>query len=678
MQTETLLLLILAGIIALLVSVFQYVYKNKSTPKLGVLFAFLRFITLFSVFLLLINPTINKLSTFVEKPNLVVAIDNSSSIKHLNQDKKAYEFIDRLLNNQQLNDKFNIKTYSFGESFRTSDSITFSEKQTNIYEAFNQLNQIYRQTQAPTLLITDGNQTYGNDYQFAHLKYKQPIFPIILGDTIKYTDLKIQQLNVNKYAYYKNKFPVEAILVYNGNGNINSKFVVSIGNTTVYSEAVNFSKTKNSQVLTFHLPANTIGVENYKATLIPLEQEKNKVNNTRNFTVEVLNQKTRVAIVSDMLHPDLGALKKSIESNQQRLVTVLKPNEVEIQEVVDFQLFILYQPNNKFSPLIKELNAQNKNQLVVIGPKTDLNFLNAISKDYQIEITNQLENYQAELNINYAPFLVSDINFKSFPPLLSNYGGVSFSVPFEVILNKTVNGISTESPLLATIEIGNTKKGILLGENIWQWRAKSFLNTKSFNEFDDFVGKLVQYLASNKQKNRLNIEYESFYNGNNHVIVKAELFNKNYVFDSRGALNITVTNQDTKETQTFPFVLRNSNYQVDLSGLPPAKYSFTVRNQHENISKSGQFQILEYYVEQQFLNANVKKLQLLAENSLGSSYFVANTQNVVDNLLNDKRFVSIQKSVKKRMSLIDWKYLLAIIAFSLGIEWFLRKYNGLI
>lgn len=678
MQTETLLLLILAAIIALLVSVFQYVYKNKSTSKKqGVLFAFLRFVSIFSVLLLLINPTINKLSPFVEKPNLVLAIDNSSSVKHLNQNQKAKAFVNGILHSQRLNEKFNIKAYAFGESFKVLDSVTFTEKQTNIYEAFGQLNQIYKQAIAPTLLITDGNQTFGNDYQFAHLKYKQPIYPIILGDTVKYTDLKIQQLNVNKYAYYKNKFPVEVILVYNGNGNVRSKFMVSQGNSTVYSKDVNFSKTENSKVLTFYLPANSMGVGNYRATLTPLEQEKNKTNNTRNFSVEVLNQKTRIAVVSDILHPDLGALKKSIESNEQRSVSILNTKEV-MRDLLDFQLFILYQPNNKFKLLIEELNAQNKNQFIVIGPKTDLNFINAVSKNYQVEVTQQLENYQAELNGSYAPFMVNDIDFESFPPLLSNYGEVSFSVPIETILNKTVNGISTGQPLLATFEINNSRKAILLGENLWQWRAQSFLNTESFEEFDNFMGKMVQYLASNQKKSRLNVDYESFYNGSNNVIVKAELFNKNYVFDPRGALSITVTNQSNQETKTFPFILKNNNYQVDLSGLPPSKYSFTVRSQRDNISRSGQFQILEYYVEQQFLNANVNKLQQLAKNSSGSSYFIADTRQVEDDLLNDNRFVAIQKSVKKQMALIDWKYLLALIALSLGIEWFLRKYNGLI
>src|SRR6056300_273520 len=211
MQTETILYIILAGIIALLVAIFQYLSKKKSMSKLGVLFAFLRFITVYLAILLLINPTFEKVKPFTEKPDLVVAIDNSSSIKHLNQNVKTMEFIGQLKDNERLNDKFNIEVYTFGESLKASDSITFSEKQTNIDGAFSQLTQIYKEANAPTLLVSDGNQTFGNDYQFAFNQYKHPVFPIILGDTVQYTDLKIQQLNVNKYAFHKNKFPVEAI-----------------------------------------------------------------------------------------------------------------------------------------------------------------------------------------------------------------------------------------------------------------------------------------------------------------------------------------------------------------------------------------------------------------------------------------------------------------------------------
>ena len=677
MQTETLLYIILAGIIALLLALFQYGTKKRRLSKLNMLFSFLRFISIFSVLLLLINPKFDQVTLSTEKPNLIIAVDNSNSIIHLNQDKKVRDLVETISTNTDLKDKFNLEFYTFGSHLKNSDSITFLEKQTNIDNAFNGLSQIYKQSTSPTLIITDGNQTFGNDYEFAFSKYKQPIYPIILGDTVTYTDLKIEQLNVNKYAYLKNRFPIEAILVYNGNTNVNSKLEVSQGNNTVYSETVRFTKTNNSKVVNFTLPALSVGVSSYKATLIPIENEKNKINNSKNFAVEVIDQKTKIAIISDFSHPDLGALKKSIESNEQRSVSFLNSTEI-ISQINDFQLIILYQPNNKFNNLFEVLNSENKNKFVIIGTKTDLNFLNRIEKNYQYEITQQLEDYQAELNLNYSPFIINAIDFESFPPLKSNYGSVNFTIPFQFILNKTVRGVSTKEPLLATFETNNRREAVLFGENIWQWRAQSYINSKSFNPFDDFIGKLVQYLASNKRKSRLDLEYEPFYNGSTNIIIKAQFFDKNYQFDSRETLSITLKDDILGEERVFPLILKNNNYQVDLSNLSPSRYSFTVKASGENISKSGNFQILEYNVEQQFLNANVTKLQQLATNSLGTSYFIDSTENLINDLLIDNRYIPIQKSNKNSLPLIDWKYLLILIALSLSTEWFLRKYNGLI
>ncbi len=677
MQTETIIYIILAAIIALFLALFQYFTKEKSMSKLNMLFSFLRFLTIFSILLLIINPKFNQVTLSTEKPNLVIAVDNSNSIIHLNQDKKVNDLVEKIKTNESLKDKFNLEFYTFGKDFKNSDTLSFTEKQTNIDNAFNQLDQIYKQTNAPTVLITDGNQTFGNDYEFSLSKYKQAIYPVILGDTTTYTDLRIEQLNVNKYPYLKNRFPIETILVYNGNNTITSKFLVTKGSTTVYSETVSFSKENNSKVLNFTLPASNVGVSSYKATLVPIENEKNKINNSKNFAVEVIDEKTKIAVVSDFIHPDLGAIKKSIESNEQRTISLLNTNSI-ISQINDFQLIILYQPNRKFSNLFDLLNKANKNRFVIIGTKTDLNFLNQINKNYKHEVTQQLEEYQSELNLSYSPFLIDDIDFESFPPLKSNYGSVNFTVPFEAILSKTIRGVSIKEPLLATFETNGRREAVLFGENIWQWRAQSFLNTKSFNQFDDFIGKLIQYLASKKRRNRLNLEYESFYNGSTNIIIKAQFFDKNYQFDSRESLNIVIKDDTSDTEKVFPLTLKNNNYQVDLSSLPPSEYSFTIKTTNENISKSGTFQILEYNVEQQFLNANVTKLQQLATNSKGESYFIDNTDNLINDLLSDNRYTPIQKSNKNSLPLIDWKYLLIIIALSLAIEWFLRKYNGLI
>ncbi|AUC81354.1 VWA domain-containing protein [Lacinutrix sp. Bg11-31] len=677
MSTQTLLLIILAGIVALLLALFQYKHKVKEASKKNALFAFFRFLSIFGVLLLLINPKLEQVNVYNEKPNLVVAVDNSNSIKYFNQEENVASIVQRIKEDKKLKNKFNIDVFSFGNTLNASDSLSFTENQTNIDKAFRELSQVYKRTVSPSIIISDGNQTYGNDYEYSAKKYNQPIYPIVIGDTTRYSDLKLKQLNVNKYAFLKNKFPVEAILVYNGDQNVNTKFVVTSGKSTLYSKNLSFSENDNSKILNFTLPANSVGVKSYRASIIPIATEKNKANNSNNFAVEVVDEKTKVAIVSSVLHPDLGMLKKSIETNEQREVVFLKPQEA-INQLNDFQLVIVYQPNNSFSSLFEALKLQNKNKFVIAGSKTDFKFLNKVSENYQHDITSQTEDYQPALNVNYSSFIVDDLDFESFPPLLANFGEPTFSVPFESILYKKIGSINTEEPLLATFEINERREAVLFGESLWKWRAQSFINTEGFNAFDNFTGKLIQYLASNKRKNRLNLDYESFYQGSSNIVMSAQFFNKNYEFDANESLNVIITDKVNKTSKTIPFILKNNNYQVDLSTLPASDYTFTVKATRENISKSGNFKILEYNVEQQFINANVSKLKTIANQSKGGAYFISDYNTLIKDLINDNRYKPMQKSIKNIVPLIDWKYLLALIALTLAIEWFLRKYNGLI
>ncbi|TSE11535.1 VWA domain-containing protein [Aquimarina algiphila] len=676
MQIETILLIIAAFVIALVIALFQYIYKAKNRKKNSLFFAFLRFLSVFSLLLLLINPTFKQKTYYVEKPDLIVAVDNSSSIKNLRQDQSVIKFINQIKENEELNDRFDLVYYSFAGKLKDSLDLSFDQKQTNISKALEELDQIYKNTIAPTIMITDGNQTYGKDYQFSSLGYKQAVYPVVSGDTTAVTDTKIQQLNVNRYAYLKNKFPVEAILTYSGQENVTTTFQVTSGNGVVYSQPITFSQQSNSAVVSFTLPASRAGVIKYIARLVPLTNEKNTVNNDKNFAVEVIDQKTNVLLISDIVHPDLGAIKKSVESNERRSISISKPQEVK--DLDDYQLVILYQPNTRFRKVYEDLNTLKKNYFTIAGTKTDWVFLNKIQNKYTQEITRQTEYYIPRFNTNYSTFLLEDIGFENYPPLIGTFGDISINTNHDPLLYRTISNIETDEVLITAIEENGVREAVLFGEGIWRWRAQNYLDSQGFEDFDDFFGKLIQYLASNKRKSRLNTISESFYYGNANISIKAEYFTKNYEFDRRGNLRISVKNKETEATQTIPMLLKNNSYEVDLSSLSAGNYEYTVTVLGENISRSGSFAILEYDVEQQFLNADVTKLKQVATNTNGKSFHLNQNEALIKELTEDQRYQTIQKSKENVVSLIDWKYLLVIVILLLSIEWFARKYNGLI
>ena len=121
---------------------------------------------------------------------------------------------------------------------------------------------------------------------------------------------------------------------------------------------------------------------------------------------------------------------------------------------------------------------------------------------------------------------------------------------------------------------------------------------------------------------------------------------------------------------------KQNNYQVDLSDLESGEYSFTL-NANSEIKSSGSFSILAFDLEKQFLNANYKKLQRLAENTNGTAYFDENVNELFEELISDNRYKPVLKSTKNVVPLIDLKWLLFLLVILLAIEWFSRKYYGL-
>ncbi|MDX1470526.1 MAG: VWA domain-containing protein [Flavobacteriaceae bacterium] len=679
MSTLTVLYIIIAIVVALSLALFQYKFRSKRRLNGVYLVLFiLRFLTIFAVLLLLINPKFEQSTYYTVRPNLVVAIDNSESIVHLEKTEQVRQFLSQLKQDEELMEKFNIQPYTFGASLQNSDSLNFNATKSNLSEVFERLGEVYDLDVSPTIVVSDGNQTFGQDYVISSRRFKQPVYPVIVGDTVVYTDLKIQQLNANRYSYLNNRFPVEIIAVYDGTANISTQLNIRSGNTIVYSQPLQFSPENNSEVLSFTLPATSVGIMRYRAELVPLEEEKNKVNNYKDFAVEIINQKTNVALVSDIVHPDLGAIKKSIESNQQRSATIVNRTEF-LDKLNDYQMAIIYQPSSNFKNVYDAIDKIGMNKLVILGTESAFNAVNTFQTNYSQEITNQIEDYVPILNRNYSIFNIDDINFSDYPPLKTEFGSLSFSVPNNILIYKSINGIQIEEPLLATFEINNKKEGLLNGEGIWKWRAESYLQNGNFEDFDDFFGKLIQYLSTNVPKSRLSVTYESIYRETDEILVSAQYYDQGYEFDPNANLTITLKNTETENVSSFPLILSGNGYQIDLSGLlEPGDYDFTISVKDENLSRSGKISILDYNVEQQFLNADIKRLSQVAENTGGEVSFIDNYLPLLNSLKDNPDYRSIQKSNKNIVPLVDWKYLLAIIALSLALEWFIRKYNGLV
>jgi energy-coupling factor transporter transmembrane protein EcfT len=673
LESTTLLYIVLAAFAAIIIAVFQYILKNKEKSQLKYWLSFLRFLSIFTILLLIINPSIKKNEIELIKPNLLVAVDNSTSIKYNSQERNVEKFIDKLKTDKELNNKFSINYYGFGNNLFPLDSISFNETQTNLFSPLQELSNLYKTGINPVVLISDGNQTIGNNIEFVN--YKSPVFPFILGDTTQLEDISINQLNVNRFTYINNKFPVELFVNYTGKKPVSKRLSVYYKGNSVYTKQLNFSKEDNVKIESFYLTAALKGTQYYSASIEELENEKNTLNNTKNFSINVIEEQSKILILTSIIHPDLGMLKKAIESNKQRDVTVSKITDFK-RNISDYQLIILYQPINSFEQVFKEISAKNLNYFIISGLSTDWEFLNEIQDNFSKNAISQAEEYHPFFNLNYASFISNDIGFSNFAPLEDIFGEVTFSIPINSLLFQKIGTIETNKPLFATFENGNQKGAILLGENSWRWRMNSFAVTKTFELFDGFISNSIQYLASKSRNSRLNVDVNPLYYANETIQFSASYLDENYNFDNRSKLWLIVNSKENNFIKKVPFALVNNSFNVEISNIPSGEYLYSVSVENQNPKTLGSFKVLPFEVEQQFTNSNDEQLKIVASKTKGQTYYNQQEIKLIANLKADNRFKIIQKSKVIETPLINWKWLLGLIILSLSIEWFVRKYFG--
>ena len=654
---------------------YQYFYKAGHQSKVNVYLALLRFVSVFGLLLLLINPIISRKTFEIIKTPLPLVVDNSASISDLKATGRVQEVYKKLASNAALQNKFDIQSYRFDSQFEMSETFGFKGEQSNLEEVAKNLKSIYKNTTFPTVLITDGNQTTGNDYIYS-FNADNKIYPVVAGDTVIYPDFKISQLNVNKYAFQKNKFPVEVFLQYFGIKSINANLKITQGNTVLNTQNVTFSQEKKSAVVSVLLPADKTGLQLFKAIITSVEPEKNTYNNTKNFAVEVIDQKTNIAIVTEVNHPDIGALKRAIESNIQRKVTIVKPKD--IKSLTDYNILVLYQPTVEFKSVFEANKNAGINTFIITGTNTDFNFLNQQQNSLVFRMSGQREDYLASYNAQFNLFALEDIGFEEFPPLQHAFGTITTNANVSVLLTSRIRNIDTKAPLLAFSEQQGRRSAFLLGENSWKWRLQSHVENKSYEKYDVFIDKIIQYLASNNSKKSLVVNHESFYNSGDALEITAQYFNKNYEFDEKARLTIGVTNKNTKQTKSYDLLKTNNAFKVNLDGLPAGQYNFSVKELNSNTTYNGYFEVLDFDIEKQFVNPDLLKLRQLAVQTQGNVFMPNQTDQLVKELLENPDYKAIQKAIVKKTPLIDSMWLLILIAITLASEWFMRKYNGML
>ncbi len=648
----------------------------------------LRSLSVFILSFLLIAPLIRSIAYSPQKPLILIAQDNSESIK-LFSPGKASPPASALVNNLaqlkgQLGDRYDVREFNFSAELKDGLSDKFSGKQTNISSAIHQLNDRFvNQNVGALILATDGLYNQGTDPRYQAKNLKTSIYTIALGDTVAKRDLLIANVNYNKNAYLGNDFQVEVLAeAFQSKGeNINLR--VEEDGKQVFAQSSPVPSDNFRKAIPLKLNADKKGVRKFTITIAPVKNELSVHNNTETVYVDVLDARQKILLVYDGPHPDISVIKQSIESNQNYSVKTCLSGDVAQLKLSDYSLVILYQTGTNGSGDLQNFIGRSKVPLwYVAGAQTNLQQLNAEQKLVQINSPrSDMQEAFAQPVAEFSLFTLSDSSRKKLsqlPPLLTPFGNYSGSGAGQILFKQRIGELATAYPLLAFSDENGRRIAVLTGEGVWRWALAEYNTYGNHLALEELFSQAIQFLTANGNQQRLRVyPAKNVFDEGENVILNAELYNDALELVNTPDMRIELKGHSGKN-YSFLFSRNGQSYQLDAGTLPVDEYSYSAQARlgSETFNASGQLTVKPLNLETRQSAADHRLLFDLARQSGGQMLMPSQMGLLADLIRKNENVKTVVYENKHYSDLVDLKWIFVLILILLGTEWFIRKREG--
>jgi hypothetical protein len=679
------LLCLLAGIAY---SYFFYVFRSayRFSFPINYLLPFFRFATVSIVAFLLLSPLLKSTQRIIEKPVIVVAHDNSESIV-LHPDSSYYrttypEAFTSFV--KKLEEKFELRSYTFGDGFRPGGGLDFSELLTDISGVMSEIGtRYYHRNLGAVIIASDGLYNKGSNPLHVLSGIDAPIYSLALGDTVLQRDILIRRLVYNKVAFTGNVFQLEVQLSANRSKGETLMLTVTSEGQTLYTKPIIPGTDEYSETLLIRLQAGSPGVKRFRAALNVLEGEISRENNIRDFYVEVLENRLKVAIIGLSPHPDMAALKFALESNLNYEVESFMADKFS-KAVAAYNLIILHQlpgGNRSHDLLINSIQQAGIPILYIVGKQTQLNALNALKPGISILASKPGFNESLPVFSNdFSLFGLSESTLRTIenlPPLISWFADYKQSPATNVLLRQRIGRVNTPMPLISLMDDARGRSGIILGEGIWKWRMSCFAQHQNHDAFNELMNKIAQYLSLKADRDFFRVSGDYILDENQAVEFNAELYNDNYELVNTPEVSFVIRDSKGKRFN-YAFSRRDKDYQLNAGIYPPGEYSWEASTSlgGKQGLKKGRFSISEVQTEKTQTRADHSIMFQLAERTGGELFYPSQLDQLFETLIQRDDILPVYRVRKRLSELIEFKWVFGLLLLLLSAEWVLRKRYG--
>lgn len=645
-----------------------------------------RAVVVFIIAMLLVSPLVKSIKYDPQKPLVLIAQDNSSSI---NIFKPAGFSGGQLISDlsklkQELGDKYDVQEFNFSKDLSNGLSNKFTGKQTDISSALQQLNNRFvNQNIGALVLATDGLYNQGNDPQYEAKNIKTSIYTIALGDTVSKRDLLIGNVNYNKTAFLGNDFEIEVLVAAYQSKGENTRLIVTEDGKQVYTQAIAVTNGDFKKALPVKLTAGKKGLRKYNISIAPVKNELSTQNNTETIYVDVLDARQKVLVLYQSPHPDITVTKQAVETNKNFEVKTSLLADISSVKLADYSLIILYQIPAGSNALLKDFIAKSKTPVwYILGSQTDIQTFNAEQSNVKINTSrNEPQEVFALPETGFSAFTLSDSSRKKIallPPLLAPFGNYTTATNTSVLLKQKIGAIATTYPLLAFGDDAGRRIAILTCEGLWRWQLAEYQNYGNRNATDELLSQTVQYLTANANRQRFRVyPARNVFDEGESVILNAELYNDALELINTPDVKIDLKSQEGKN-YSFLFSRKAQSYQLDAGTLPIGEYTYTAATQNgtRKFNANGELTVKPLNLETRQSAANHQLLNTIAKQSGGQMLYPAQISQLANLIRKNDNIKTVVYEDKHYSDLIDVKWLFVLILLLLSGEWFLRKREG--
>jgi len=673
---------------ALLIAWLLYSRSSALQPRLRLVLAAIRALTLSLIFWLLFSPLIRQLSYTLEKPIVIIAQDNSQSagmnypagFNALRYEQDMRQLAD------VLSDKYDVRKYSFSDHIMEGLDFSYKGKRTDLSQLVGLVaDKFINRNVGAFIIATDGILNKGGNPVAAVENLRFPVFTIAMGDTLAKKDLLIQNVSANELVYLDNQFTAEVQLQAYRSAGERTMLSVTEDGMKLYEREILLTESQFSKQVPVTLKASKVGLHQYTFRVTKISSEVSVQNNSKDLWVEVIDDRQKVLIAAGGPHPDLSALRQAISLNKHFDVSLVLRDQMNSINPKDYGLVILYQlPDSSAASkkLLEKVRLLKGPLWYIIGLQNEPSLFNQVQKNVSLERSyGTIQHLYSDVSPNLSVFDLdpaSRTTISNFDPLQTPAGQIKLLGNIQAILNQRSGNAPSNQPQLFFMNVDSRKTAYLWGEGIWRWKLSEAKASGNSPVFDSLIGKVVQYLSVKDDKRKF-IVYPSkpAFDENENVLFNASLYNESYTAVNSPDVTLAIINQQGK-TYRFTFSKVESAYQLDAGLLPAGKYSYTASTAMgtQKYMAKGSFLVKAQLAEFQQTIANHQLLFQLAAQSGGKMVYPAHLASLKLELEKNGGLKTLSYEDRKYEELINFRWLFALLLIMLTMEWFLRKRNG--